>query len=111
MANASRESSADWAWPRLIDSLQRDIARLHESVEGMRQESVAAREQHRRELDILIGQLRDVRSQLDPIISERASTKSQLERLRWAWIERAGWVGIGVLALVFWEYVTRHMNK
>lgn len=101
-------SQTDWAWPRLLDSLQRDISRLHETVEMMRRETSEARERHRQELDHLIEQLRQVRSELDPIITERIASKKARNEMLWDWFGRAGWIAIfGALATA-WHYLTKH---
>ena len=43
----------DWAWPALIQSLQRDIEHLRGAVDDLRRETVQSRERHRDELDDL----------------------------------------------------------
>ena len=100
----------DWAWPALIESLQRDIAHLRELMDEARRETAAAREAHRKELDGLIDQLREVKSHLDPIVKERADDDRLAKETRWSWIERAGWIAMGGLALAVWEFLRRHLN-
>lgn len=103
-------SNPDWAWPALIQSLQRDISHLRELTDEARREAAAVREQHRKELDGLIEQLRDVRSELAPLVKERVETARLARQTRWGWIERAGWVVMGGIALAVWEFVKRHLN-
>ena len=100
----------DWAWPALIESLQRDIAHLRELMDEARRETAAAREAHRKELDGLIDQLREVKSHLDPIVKERADDDRLGKETRWRWIERAGWLAMGGIALAVWEFLRRHLN-
>jgi hypothetical protein len=101
----------DWAWPRLIDSLQRDITRLQDVVDEMRQDTIAARELHRRELDALIEQLRSMQSQLTPIVQARDGEAAAARSLKWSWLERLGWAGAVGLALIVWHYLTRHLQE
>lgn len=109
MANAP--SSPDWAWPALIQSLQRDVERLREAMDDARRETAAAREAHRRELDALIDQLRALRNDIAPIVKERADDERLAKETRWGWIERAGWVVIGGIALAVWEFMKRLWNE
>jgi Spy/CpxP family protein refolding chaperone len=101
---------ADWAWPALIQSLQRDIGQLRELMDEARRETIQVREIHRKELDALIDQLRSVRSELDPIVKERSDERRLARETRWSWIERTGWVVMGGLALAAWEFMRRHLN-
>jgi hypothetical protein len=78
-------TSGDWAWPALIQSLQHDIARLHELMDEERRDNAQARSEHRRQLDALIEQLRDVRAELDPIVDERRRTEDLRNKTWWAW--------------------------
>lgn len=105
MANAPTH---DWAWPALIHSLQTDIAHLREIMDETRRESVAAREAHRRELDALIEQLREVRADLGPIVRERTDREKLAQATWWKWIERAGWAGIALAAYAVWHWVNEH---
>lgn len=99
----------DWAWPRLLDSLQRDIARLQETVEDMRRESVEARERHREELDKIIAQLRAVQNELSPLVSDREQARKARRELIWDWFGRAGWIAIAGLLIAGWHYLTKHV--
>ena len=101
----------DWAWPALIQSLQRDIAHLRELMDEARRETAATRELHRRELDALIEQLRNVRNDLEPIVKERQEGERLARETRWSWIERAGWLVIGALALAGWEFLRRNLRE
>ena len=101
----------DWAWPALIQSLQRDILHLRELMDEARRETSAVREQHRRELDALIEQLREVKSHLDPIVKERTEGERLARETRWSWVERAGWIVMGGLALAAWEYLRRQLRQ
>ena len=76
----------DWAWPALIQSLQRDIEHPRGAVDDLRRETVQSRERHRDELDGLIDQLRAVRSELDPILSERAGARKAKRDMLWDWV-------------------------
>jgi hypothetical protein len=107
---ASAPSSPDWAWPALIQSLQRDVERLREAMDEARRETAAAREAHRKELDALIDQLRALRNDIAPIVKEREDDEKLARETRWSWIERAGWVVMGGLALAVWEFLRRHLN-
>jgi hypothetical protein len=109
MANVSPPT--DWAWPALIQSLQRDIAHLRELMDEARRETAAAREAHRNELNALIEQLRIVRDQVDPIVKEREDSEKLARETRWSWIERAGWVVMGGIALAVWEFLKRHLRE
>ena len=100
----------DWAWPALIESLQRDIAHLRELADESRRDVAATREQHRRELDALIEQLREVRTQLTPLVQARANHDRLSQETRWRWIERLGWVAMGAVALGLWELIKRQMR-
>ena len=101
----------DWAWPKLIESLQRDIARIQELVEAMRIESAEAREAHRQELSRLIEQLRTVKDQLEPIISERAEAAKAKREMVWGWIGKGGWIVLTGVALACWHYLTKHLGE
>ena len=109
MANVP--TSSDWAWPALIESLQRDIGHLRELMDEARRETIAAREQHRKELDALIEQLRMVRAELGPIVKEREDTSKLARETRWSWIERFGWVVMGGVALAIWEFMKRQFRQ
>lgn len=98
----------DWAWPALIHSLQRDIAHLRELMDETRRESVAARETHRRELDALIEQLRQVRADLGPIVRERTDRDRLAQETIWKWVERVGWGALVLVAYAVWHYVANH---
>ncbi len=100
----------DWAWPALIQSLQRDIAHLRELMDEARRETAQAREVHRRELDGLIDQLREVKSRLDPIVKERDDGERLARQTRWSWLERAGWIAMGGIALALWEFIKRQVR-
>ena len=104
-------SSEDWAWPALIRSLQTDIAHLRELMDEARRETSAAREQHRRELDALIDQLRAVRHQLDPIVEERRAARDAQRQTVWKWIERAGWGGILIVGYALWHWLNNHTDR
>lgn len=101
----------DWAWPALIQSLQSDISRLREAMDEARRETASARELHRRELDGLIEQLRDLRNEIAPVIRERHQARKHMDETRWAWIERLGWVVMGGIALAVWEFFKRHFQE
>jgi hypothetical protein len=103
--------SADWAWPALIQSLQRDISHLRELMDEARRETIQVRDIHRKELDALIEQLRSVRDQVAPIIKEREDTEKLARQTRWSWIERAGWIVMGGLALAGWEFIKRQVRQ
>ena len=110
MSPNNNNPPADWAWPALIQSLQRDISHLRELMDEARRETAQAREIHRRELDALIEQLRQVRTELDPIVKARDDGQRLARQTRWSWIERAGWVVMGGIALAVWEFLRRHLN-
>jgi uncharacterized membrane protein YccC len=101
----------DWAWPALIQSLQHDILALRSSMDEARRETAQTREQHRRELDALIEQLRDLRNDINPVVKERQSRDALAQKTRWAWIERAGWVVMGGIALAVWEFLKRQIRE
>lgn len=103
-------SEHDWAWPALIQSLQRDVERLREAMDEARRETAQAREAHRKELDALIDQLRALRNDISPIVKEREDSAKLARETRWSWIERAGWIAMGGIALAVWEYLRRHLN-
>lgn len=103
-------NNPDWAWPALIQSLQRDIASLRDHADEARREAQAAREAHRREIDGLIEQLRDVKEALKPIISERQAAQEGRRRMLWDWAGRGGWVLLVALAIAAWHYVTNHLG-
>ena len=107
---ASVPPSPDWAWPALIQSLQRDVERLREAMDDARRETVAAREAHRQELDKLIEQLRKLSSDIAPIVEERETGKKLARQTRWAWVERTGWIVMGGIALAVWEFVRRQIR-
>lgn len=106
MANAP--SGPDWAWPALIQSLQQDITHLRTVMDEARRETAAAREAHRRELDSLIEQLREVRAEIDPILEEREVAKKARRDLVWNWVGKGGWIIVTGLALAVWHYLTQH---
>lgn len=108
---ASAPSHPDWAWPALIQSLQRDVERLREAMDEARRETAAAREAHRRELDTIIEQLRQLRNDVSPIVKERETEDKLARETRWSWIERAGWIVIGGVALAAWEFVKRQVRE
>lgn len=101
---------ADWAWPALIQSLQHDISKLRDLMDESRRETVAAREQHRRELDALIEQLREVKSHLEPMIRERTDREKLAQATWWKWIERAGWAGLVLAAYAIWHTIREHLK-
>jgi hypothetical protein len=109
MANAP--TSSDWAWPALIQSLQHDIAHLHELMNEARRETVATREAHRRELDSLIDQLRDVRAEIDPILEEREAARQAKREMIWGWVGKSGWIVATGIALAVWHYITNHTGN
>ena len=98
----------DWAWPALIQSLQRDIEHLRGAVDDMRRESVQSRERHRDELDGLIDQLREVRTELDPILEERQTARAAKRQMLWGWVGKAGWIALLALGAAVWHYLTEH---
>lgn len=104
-------NNPDWAWPALIQSLQRDIANLRDLMDEARREAATAREVHRRELDSLIDQLRDLRNDLMPLKKERDENTKLARETRWAWIERLGWIVMGGIALAVWDFVRRHLQS
>lgn len=107
MSKVNADSTNDWVWPKLIESLQRDIERLRETIEATRQEAATVREAHRKELDALIEQLRSLRNDLNPIVSERVQNARLAKETRWKWIERLGWVAMGGVSLAVWEFLKR----
>ena len=109
MANVSPPT--DWAWPALIQSLQRDVERLREAMDEARRETVQAREAHRKELDALIDQLRSLRNDISPIVKEREDGERLARETRWSWVERAGWIVMGGLALAAWEFLKRNLRE
>lgn len=100
----------DWAWPRLLDSLQRDIARLHETVEMMRRETAEVRERHREELDELIDQLRKVRAELEPILTERQKTAEARREMVWGWAGKGGWLILLAIGAAVYHFITKHLG-
>lgn len=104
-------NSPDWAWPALIASLQRDISNLRDHVDEVRRDAVAAREQHRREVEALIEQLREVKAHLEPIISERDAAKKARREMLWGWMGKGGWVIILAAAATAWHWVTKHLSE
>ena len=101
----------DWAWPALIQSLQRDIEHLRGAVDDMRRESVQSRERHRDELDGLIDQLREVRTELDPILEERQAGRAAKREMVWGWLGKAGWIALLALGAAVWHYLTEHPRQ
>jgi chromosome segregation ATPase len=108
MANAPIN---DWAWPALIQSLQHDIARLHDAVELLRCDSQSSRDRHEREIGQLVEQLRDVQSQLRPIVSDRANITEAKRDISRRWIERGGWALIVAVAFTVWHYISTHLGE
>jgi hypothetical protein len=109
--NNNNIPQTDWAWPALIQSLQRDIGQLRELMDEARRETFAAREAHRKELDALIEQLRAVREQLTPIVKEREDNTRLSRETRWSWVERGGWLVMGFIALAVWQFIRRHLSE
>lgn len=105
MANANQNDRGDWAWPRLIDSLQRDIELLRQNVAESREESKAQAEAHRRQVDELIAQLREVQSDIRPIVEREKRSDEARQKLRTAWLEKAGWAVLVLLGVAVWEYL------
>lgn len=102
-------NSPDWAWPALIQSLQHDISKLRDHVDEARREAAAAREIHRREIEGLIDQLREVKSHLEPIVEERKAARNSRRDIASDWTKKGGWLMIlGLLAAV-WHYVSNHV--
>jgi len=101
----------DWAWPALIQSLQRDIEHLRGAVDDMRRETLHSRERHRDELDGLIEQLREVRAELDPILEERQTAREAKREMLWGWLGKAGWVALIALGAAVWHYLTEHTRS
>lgn len=102
--------TTDWAWPALIASLQHDIAQLRGAMDEARRETSTARELHRRELDALIEQLRDMKRELGPIVEERNAAKEARRDILWGWIGKGGWALIATAVAIFWHWITRHHN-
>lgn len=100
----------EWIWPKLIESLQRDIANLQENLEAMRRDAAEVREAHRKDIEELIRQLQHVRNSLEPIVTERERMEAAKQKAAWAWIERAGFVGLGFIALALWEFIKRKLG-
>ena len=98
----------DWAWPALIQSLQRDIDHLRTLIDEARREGTHAREVHRQELDTLIDELREVRTELDPILEERQTARDAKREMLWGWVGKAGWVALIALGVAAWHYITEH---
>ena len=94
----------DWAWPKLIDSLQRDISQLQSAVEAMRQQSSEAAIEHRKEIDSLIQSLRVVRDEIRPLAEKHKRDTEGMHRIKVAWAERAGWAVLGGIAYLVWQY-------
>jgi len=90
----------------LIESLQRDIAHLREHVDEGRREAA----EHRRQIDALIEQLHEVRSRLEPILSEREAAIKSRRDLMWSWASKGGWVLMAAIGYAVWHYVTRHLG-
>ncbi len=110
MANAPT-NSPDWAWPALIHSLQRDISYLRDLVDEARRDSQQTREAHRRELNELIDQLRELRSHLEPLLNEREANTKAVRDLKWTWSERVGWGALAAIGFAVWHYLTNHLWK
>ena len=110
MVNAPTDSHADWAWPALIQSLQRDIAHLREMMDEARKENAAVREAHREQLDELIEELREVRSHLEPIISEREATQKARREVLWGWAGKGGWLILLGILMTAWHYISKHFK-
>ena len=100
----------DWAWPALIQSLQNDISHLRDLMDEARRETSTIREQHRKELDGLIEQLRVVRAELEPIIEEREASRKARREMVWDWIGKGGWIVIVGAVAAGWHYIKRHLN-
>jgi hypothetical protein len=103
--------TADWAWTTLIRSLQNDIAHLRTVVDDARSETAAARDQHRREIDGLILQLRDLRNEIAPVLEDREAARKAKREMVWGWVGRGGWLALAVLAAAVWHWVTNHLGK
>ena len=108
MANAPIN---DWAWPALIQSLQHDIARLHDAVELLRCDSQSSRDRHEREIGQLVDQLREVQHQLHPIVKDRANVTEAKRDISRRWIERGGWALIVAVAFTVWHYISTHLGE
>lgn len=104
-------NNPDWAWPALIQSLQRDITHLRDLMDEARRETAAAREAHRKELDALIEQLREVKSHLEPILSEREAAKKARREMVWGWMGKGGWVIILAAAATAWHWISKHLGE
>lgn len=103
-------AQTDWTWQALIQSLQSDIAHLRDLMDEARRETAQARDIHRRELDALIEQLREVKSHLEPILTEREAAKKARNEMLWGWAGRGGWVLIAAAGFAIWHYLTKHMG-
>jgi hypothetical protein len=110
MANVPT-SSPDWAWPALIQSLQRDIEHLRDLMDDARRETAATREAHRKELDALIEQLRAVKAELDPILEEREARRKARRAVAWEWAGKGGWALFALIALAVWHWISEHLQK
>lgn len=100
----------DWAWPKLIESLQNDIARLERRLEQHGEEAASERAKHRADIDRLIHLLEDLRAKVNPILTEREENAKLRRETKWSWIERAMWGGTGFLAFAAWEFIKRHLG-
>ncbi len=103
--------TSDWAWPALIQSLQHDISALRASMDDARRETAQIRELHRRELDGLIEQLRELRNEITPVMRERKEQAALVQKTKWSWVERAGWLVMGGIALAIWEALKRWVRE
>lgn len=106
-----KNDNVDWAWPALIQSLQRDIEHLRDLMDDARRETAQTREAHRKELDALIEQLRAVKAELDPILEEREAAKKARRDLVWGWVGKGGWLIATGIALAVWHYLTQHAGE
>ena len=103
-------NNSDWAWPALIQSLQHDISHLRTLIDEARHENAAVREAHRKELNAMIEELREVRNAIDPILEEREAAQKARRDMIWGWVGRGGWlIALGV-ALAIWHYFTSHIK-
>ena len=44
-------------------------------------------------------------------MQDRKERHTLAKETQWAWIQRAGWLLMGGIALALWEYIKRHINE
>lgn len=99
-------AQTDWTWQALIQSLQNDIEHLREHVDEGKKEAA----EHRRQIDGLIDQLREVKAHLEPILSERQAAQKARREMLWGWAGKGGWLLLFGLLMAVWHYISSHIN-